>query len=174
MKMKTPERSEWSEKRLSSLGVPGPGAYRRTGDFDFRDPTDPENKSGKNPKFAFGMKHTVKPRNLDQPGPGEYEVDVYPMNQANIAYWIGTDVRRDLAIPYSHMYPGPGAYEFDDSKQGPHITIPREIKHNYIEKTNDPGPTTYTMYDTVGVLPGYAKEETHPRVMPIPKKREEF
>lgn len=62
------------------MGVPGPGAYRLAGDFDFRDPANPENGAGKNPKFAFGMKHSTKPKNLDQPGPGEYEVDVYPMN----------------------------------------------------------------------------------------------
>lgn len=107
---------------MQYLGVPGPGAYTRTGDFDFRDPTNPDDRSGKNPKFAFGIKQTTKPRNLDQPGPGEYEVDVYPMNQANIAYWIGTDVRRDLAVPYSHLYPGPGQYEADDTNKGPAVS----------------------------------------------------
>lgn len=54
------------------------------------------------------MKTSTRQKNIDVPGPGSYEVDVYPMNQANIAYWVGTDVRRDLAVPYSHMYPGPG------------------------------------------------------------------
>lgn len=60
--------------------VPGPNAYQITGDFDFRDPSKPEQRTGKVPKFAFGMKPTAKPRNLDCPGPGEYETDQYPMN----------------------------------------------------------------------------------------------
>ena len=32
------------------------------------------------------------------------------------------------------------------------IRFPHEIKQTIIEKTNDPGPTTYTKYDTVGVM----------------------
>ena len=113
---------EVRDRTIQYLGVPGPGAYKINGDFDFRDPTRPEDRSGKNPKFAFGMKHATKPRNLDQPGPGEYEVDVYPMNQANIAYWIGTDVRRDLAVPYSHMYPGPGQYDPEEQTKAPAVS----------------------------------------------------
>jgi len=45
--------------------VPGPGNYKIAGDFDFVDPTRPDEKIGKKPKFAFGMKHSTKPRNLD-------------------------------------------------------------------------------------------------------------
>lgn len=101
---------------------PGPQTYQITGDFDFRDPSKPDQKTGKKPKFAFGMKFNTKPRNLDCPGPGEYETDQYPMNQKNISYWIGTDVRRDLSVPYSHLYPGPGHYEVDEQKQGPYIS----------------------------------------------------
>ena len=53
--------------------------------------------------------------------------------------------------------------------------MPREIKQTTIEKTNDPGPFTYCKYDTVGVLPGYAKQETHPRVPTIqPKAKAEY
>lgn len=50
------------------------------------------------PKFAFGIKPQTKPKGIDVPGPGTYETDTYPMNQQNIAYWIGTDVRRDLSV----------------------------------------------------------------------------
>ena len=71
---------EAREKTTQYLGVPGPGNYKLTGDFDFRDPTQPDDRSGKNPKFCFGMKTAVRAKNLDMPGPGEYEVDVYPMN----------------------------------------------------------------------------------------------
>ena len=99
------------------------------------------------------------------------------MNQANIAYWIGTDVRRDLAVPYSHMYPGPGGgleeyYPYDPMTQtAPYVSFPKDQQKNYIEKTNDPGPGTYTHFDTVGVVAGYNKEEKHPRVSGIPAKK---
>jgi len=43
------------------------------------------------------------------------------MNQKNIAYWIGTDVRRDMAKHNSHMYPGPGSYEHYEASTGPHV-----------------------------------------------------
>lgn len=58
---------------------PGPNVYTILGDFDFRDPSKPDQSVGKLAKFAFGMKHNTKPRNLDCPGPGEYETDQYPM-----------------------------------------------------------------------------------------------
>jgi len=32
------------------------------------------------------------------------------MYQKNIAYLIGTDTRKDMSVPYSHLYPGPGTY----------------------------------------------------------------
>ena len=63
----------------------------------------------------------MKPNGIDFPGPGTYETDTYPMNQKNIAYWIGTDVRRDMAKHNSHMYPGPGSYEHYEASTGPHV-----------------------------------------------------
>jgi hypothetical protein len=65
------------------------------GDFDFKDSND-ENSIGRHPKFAYGMKHDIKNGNADVPGPGAYETDTHPTNQKNTAYWIGTDVRKDL------------------------------------------------------------------------------
>ena len=50
---------------------------------------------------------------MDFPGPGSYETDTIPMNFKNIAYWIGTDVRRDLGVPLARDFPGPGYYEHD-------------------------------------------------------------
>jgi hypothetical protein len=50
------------------------------GDFDFRDPTKPEERIGKLPKFAFGLKPNVRSSNMDTPGPGEYNTDKHPMN----------------------------------------------------------------------------------------------
>ena len=155
------------------MGVPGPGNYKITGDFDFRDPTRPDDRTGKNPKFCFGMKTATRAKNLDMPGPGEYEVDVYPMNQANIAYWIGTDVRRDLAVPYSHLYPGPGNYDPDEpSKQiEPAVSFPKEAKVTHIEKTNAPGPGSYAHFATVGVISNAQIPDANARVPQIPPKR---
>lgn len=97
---------------------PAPNAYILLGDFDFKDSTQPVDHPlhdrGKNPKFAFGIKPQLKTINHDFPGPGEYETDQKPMNQANIGYNFGTDVRRDLSVPFSHMYPGPGFYDPND------------------------------------------------------------
>ena len=99
-KLKSAQRKRLEQKKID-LGVPGAGEYRIPGDFDFPDPLNPnQDKVGtKKAKFCFGMNTKTRPKNLDMPGPGEYEVDQYPMNQANIAYWIGTDVRRDLSVP---------------------------------------------------------------------------
>ena len=36
---------------------PGPNVYHILGDFDFRDPSKPDQRTGKLAKFAFGMKH---------------------------------------------------------------------------------------------------------------------
>ena len=160
------------EKTTQYLGVPGPGNYKITGDFDFRDPTRPDDRSGKNPKFCFGMKTALRAKNLDMPGPGEYEVDVYPMNQSNIAYWIGTDVRRDLAVPYSHLYPGPGSYDGEDIKKEPAVSFPRDPKNTSVEKTNDPGPGTYAHFSSVGVMAAYQRNEANARVPVLHAKTE--
>lgn len=42
------------------------------------------------------------------------------MNQKNIAYWIGTDVRRDLGN--TKDYPGPGHYQTLIFKDGPRLS----------------------------------------------------
>ena len=81
--------------QVQFMGVPGP-QYNIPGDFDFPDPRNPDDANApgkKKAKFAFGMKFNQRAKNLDMPGPGEYETDVVPMNQKNPSYWIGTDVR---------------------------------------------------------------------------------
>ena len=108
-------RNRRKEQGKEELPVPGP-MYDIPGDFDFPDPLNPDKTKGtKKAKFCFGMNTKTRAKNLDMPGPGEYEVDQYPMNQANIAYWIGTDVRRDLSVPNAYIYPGPGSYEASDT-----------------------------------------------------------
>ena len=99
------------EERGSFIMSPSPNRYNMLGDFDFRDPADLKGTLGKVPKFAFGFKAPIKPKGVDVPGPGTYETDSYPMNQKNIAYWIGTDGRRDMSVRNSAMYPGPGSYD---------------------------------------------------------------
>ena len=98
--------------QVQFMGVPGP-QYNIPGDFDFPDPRNPDDVNAptkKKAKFAFGMKFNTRAKNLDMPGPGEYETDQIPMNHKNPAYWIGTDVRKDLGVPYAYMYPGPDHY----------------------------------------------------------------
>jgi hypothetical protein len=68
------------EQKKIDLGVPGPGEYKLPGDFDFPDPLNPEKGGTKKAKFCFGMNTKTRAKNLDMPGPGEYEVDQYPMN----------------------------------------------------------------------------------------------
>lgn len=109
---------------------------------------------------------------MDMPGPGEYEVDQYPMNQANIAYWIGTDVRRDLSVPMAYMYPGPGSYEATDTDvKQPSVSFPKEPKVTYVEKTNAPGPATYSNYGTVGVMPAYQRNNANAREVAVTNKK---
>ena len=79
--------------------------------MDFKDPPTDRFAVGKQPKFAFGIKPHIKPRGIDVPGPGTYETDCVPMNQQNLAYGMGTDVRRGLNARNSHLYAGPGFYE---------------------------------------------------------------
>ena len=74
----------------------GPGAYEYDDGFK------------KNPKFHLGQKTTsFMGKNLDMPGPGEYETDVIPVHHSNVAHFIGTSVRSDLGVGKAYMYPGP-------------------------------------------------------------------
>lgn len=67
--------AERHEDAVTSKFTPAPNRYNITGDFDFRDPNNPGEKSGKLPKFAFGIKTEIKPDSRDVPGPGTYETD---------------------------------------------------------------------------------------------------
>ena len=103
------------EAPTTNLFTPAPSTYQILGDFDFKDATlssgHPLQERGKVAKFAFGSRPIIKNKTIDFPGPAEYDTDTIPLNQKNLAYWIGTDVRRDMSVPYSHMYPGPGHYD---------------------------------------------------------------
>lgn len=126
---------------IKNTNTPAPDKYNITGDFDFRDPSKNDGKEGgKVAKFCFGMKPNLRAKNLDQPGPGEYEVDYVPMNQTDIAHLIGTSVRRDPGVPKAHLYPGPGHYEKDDRNQGAHISFTKDKKITTIEKNYQPAP----------------------------------
>jgi hypothetical protein len=42
-------------------------------------------------------------KNLDMPGPGEYENDVIPLHHSNVAHVIGTSIRSDLGVGKAHL-----------------------------------------------------------------------
>jgi hypothetical protein len=73
----------------------------------------------------MGIKtHSFTGKNLDMPGPGEYETDVIPIHHSNVAHFIGTSVRSDLGVGKAYMYPGPGEYEAQiDAQMDPRIRI---------------------------------------------------
>lgn len=157
--------------------VPAPDKYTIPGDFDFKDTTKgkEDGQIGKVPKFCFGMKTNTRAKNLDMPGPGEYETDQHPMYQANIAVCMGTDLRKELAKPHAHLYPGPGHYEYPDgTRTGPAVSFTQDAKQTKIVKTYAPGPGSYGPLDTVGIIPHYARHEANPRqAVAVPKRQEE-
>ena len=56
------------------------------------------------------------------------------------------------------MYPGPGSYGpdyYERNLGGAAVTFPKDPKNTTVEKTNDPGPSSYATYNTVGVIPHY-------------------
>lgn len=57
MRFGTGERAD--EVTMKQL-TPAPNRYNIQGDFDFRDPNNLNDRTGKLPKFAFGIKHSVK------------------------------------------------------------------------------------------------------------------
>lgn len=83
--------------------TPAPNNYLIKGDFE---------KGSEKPKFHMGIRTQGRTnKNLDMPGPGEYETDVIPMHHSNVQYMIGTSIRSDLGVGKSHQFPGPGEYE---------------------------------------------------------------
>ena len=91
-----PEVSGWSkgtkiatsqrgDDKGSFMNSPAPNRYRLLGDFDFKDPLNPKDSLGKNYRAYLGIKPQIKPHGIENPGPGTYETDVYPMNQKNTA-----------------------------------------------------------------------------------------
>lgn len=113
----------------------------------------------------MGIKtHSFVGKNLEQPGPGEYETDVLPNHHANIAHFIGTGVRSDLGVGKAYMYPGPGEYEdMVDAKMDPRVRIAGTFgtakKDTKIKKTFAPGPGSYELPSAVGLMPQYLRTE---------------
>ena len=132
---------------IKAVNVPGPGNYPIKSDFD------------KNAKFHMGIKtNGLQSKNMDLPGPGEYETDVIPIHHSNIAHFIGTSVRSDLGVGKAYMYPGPGDYEAQiDSQMDPRIriagTFGTDKKDTVIKKTFAPGPGSYDLPQSVGQMP---------------------
>lgn len=96
-------------------------------------------------------------KNLDMPGPGEYETDVIPLHHTNIAHVVGTSQRGDLGVGKAHLFPGPGEYETRGviEKEGPKVGFGSQPKNTVIKKTFEPGPGSYDLPTTVGHPPKY-------------------
>ena len=136
--------------------VPGPGNYAIPSDFD---------NAKEKPKFHMGIKvGGMIGKNLDMPGAGEYETDVIPIHHSNVAHFIGTSVRSDLGVGKAYMFPGPGEYEAQiDTTMDPRIRIAGTFgtnkKDTVIKKTFAPGPGSYDVPGSVGLMPQYLRTE---------------
>lgn len=134
----------------------GPGKYDIKSNFDINDKTA---------KFHMGIKtQGFAGKNMDQPGPGEYETDVIPIHHSHVAHIIGTSARSDLGIGKAKNYPGPGNYEAPiDSSMDPRIriagTFGTDKKDTIIKKTFAPGPGSYDAPASIGLMPQYLRTE---------------
>ena len=135
---------------VQAANVPGPGKYDIIGLGD---------KVLEKPKFHMGIKtQSFAGKNMDMPGPGEYGTDVIPIHHSNVAHFIGTSVRSDLGVGKAYMYPGPGEYEAQvDAQMDPRIriagTFGTDKKDTVIKKTFAPGPGSYDLPASVGLMP---------------------
>lgn len=76
------------DPKPSSFFAPPPTSYELMGQFE---------KAKANPKFHMGIKVGGRGnKNFDMPGPGEYETDVAPLNNINVAHVVGTSLRLSL------------------------------------------------------------------------------
>ena len=142
---------------VQRIKVPGPGRYEY--DDGFKKP----------PKFHLGQKVTsFVGKNLEMPGPGEYETDVIPNHHSNISYFMGTSVRSDLGVGKAYMFPGPQEYEVAvDPAMDPRIRIAGTFgtskKDTTIKKTYAPGPGSYELPGSIGLMPQYLRTEENKR-----------
>ncbi len=99
--------------RQAKFYTPAPNNYPIKSDFE---------KAIEKPRFHMGIKTGARTnKNLDMPGPGEYETDVLPLHHSNLAHVIGTSVRSDLGVGKAHMQPGPGEYDHQETNEGPRV-----------------------------------------------------
>jgi hypothetical protein len=135
------------DPKPSNFYAPAPTTYDLYGQFE---------KAKANPKFHMGIKVGARGnKNFDQPGPGEYETDVAPLNNTNVAHVVGTSLRSDLGVGKAHLFPGPGEYEVRPKLDGPLVGFGTEMKKNKLKKTFEPGPGSYEIPTTIGHLPKY-------------------
>lgn len=83
---------------------------------------------------------------------------MHPNHHSDIAHFIGTGVRSDLGVGKAYMYPGPGEYEAEqDTRMDPRIRIAGTFgtskKDTKIKKTFAPGPGSYELPQSVGLMP---------------------
>ena len=133
------------DPRPSNFFSPAPTTYDLIGQFE---------KAKTNPKFHMGIKAGGRGnKNFDMPGPGEYETDIAPLSNTNVAHVIGTSLRSDLGVGKAHLFPGPGEYEVRPRLEGAMVGFGTEMKKNKLRKTFEPGPGSYEIPGTMGHLP---------------------
>ena len=97
------------------------------------------------------------PKNLDDSGLDKYETDVIPIDHSKLSYFIGTSMCSDLGTRKVYMVPGLGKNETQiDSQMDQRIRIVGKFgtqkKDTVIKKTFTPGPGSYNLPSSIGLM----------------------
>ena len=127
------------------LVTPGPDAYQR---IEIKERIKGEDSNMGNEACTFGMKTMKFFRPNKNPAPNAY---FYDASSDGLAYSIGRAQRAGYQDPiYTDKY-----YEPKNMFPGPKISIGNERREYQVKKSKYPGPGTYNIPDTVGVIPAY-------------------
>ena len=130
----------------AKLITPGPDAYQ---DIEADWITNRSNTAFDKESCKFGMKTGKFYQTNKNPGPGSYEY-YYPFYNG-LYYSFGKGPRGDQGnICYTDKY-----YDLNDIYKKPGISFPCDLKESEFKKSKYPGPGTYNIPDTVGIIPEY-------------------
>lgn len=113
------------QKKLGEY--PGPGAYNPSADFGA-------------PNYSIGRSQRPQSGKTGSPGPGAYSPKMRPSSSGPL---IGTGKRPPLSDAFE--IPGPGAYNFQSSVDGPQFSMTGRSYKSQKEKS--PGPGAYSHKD---------------------------
>eukprot|EP00826_Nyctotherus_ovalis_P030302 TRINITY_DN2413_c0_g1_i5.p1 TRINITY_DN2413_c0_g1~~TRINITY_DN2413_c0_g1_i5.p1 ORF type:complete len:362 (-),score=83.48 TRINITY_DN2413_c0_g1_i5:147-1232(-) len=133
-----------SELAAKTVG-PGPDAYQRidTGYQQSRNSTAMNKES-----CTFGIKTMKFFQTNKNPGPNAY---FYNTTSNGFSYSIGKALRKGYQAPtYNEKY-----YDVKDLYSGPRVAIGSEKREYAVGKSKYPGPGTYNIPGSVGVIPSY-------------------